>query len=138
MNIELYLLKSFFAFDFFQKHRDSFDVAFIKQNQPDLYRIFITIGLFHARFPSKSITSVEELEVFHQSQFPSTSKRGVEELGLLYKRLGAIITDEEIAVEYFEEHSKRTKAAKIAFLALEVAEGGKKTFDDLLDEAETL
>ena len=137
INIELYLLKAFFNSAFFQSHKDSFDVAFLKQNSPDIYRIFITISNFHEKFPSKSITSVEELEVFHQSQFPSTSKRGVEELGLLYKRLGAIVTDEDIAVEYFEEHSKRTKAAKIAFLGLEVAEG-KKTFDDLLGEAETL
>src|SRR3990167_7595567 len=136
-NLELYLLKSFFSYDFFMQHREGLDAAFLKQNSPEIYRIFITIGLFHERFPSKSITSVEELEVFHQSQFPSTSKRGVEELGLLYKRLGAIVTDEDIAVEYFEEHSKRTKAAKIAFLGLEVAEG-KKTFDDLLGEAETL
>ena len=137
MNIELYLLKSFFNYDFFQQHQDSLDVAFLKTNQVDLYRIFITIGLFHEQFPAKNIASTEELEVFHRSKFPATSNRGTEELAVLYQKLSAIKTDQEVALGYFVEHRKRTQAAKIAFLGLEVAEG-KKTFEDLLGGVEAL
>lgn len=136
-NIELYLLKLFFSFPFFQKHQDSFDAGFIKQHNPDLYRIFISIKLFHEKFPEKSISSVEELEVFHQAQFPTTSKRGTDDLSLLYKRLASISADEQVATDYFREHSKRTKASSIAFLGLEVAEG-KKTYEELIAATEGL
>lgn len=136
-NIELYLLKLFFSYSFFQKHQDSLDLSFVKQNHPDLYRIFITLKLFHEKFPEKNVSSVEELEVFHHSQFPPSNKRGNEELSLLYKRLDSIVPDEQVADEYFREHGKRTKAAKIAFLGLEVAEG-KRTFEELISGAESL
>lgn len=136
MNIELYLLKSFFNYDFFSQHRDSLDVAFLKQNSPDLYRVFLTIALFHETFPGQNC-SAADLEVFHQSQFPATSKRGSEELTLLYRKLDEIQADPGVATDYFVEHVKRNRASKLAFVGLEVAEG-KKPFDALLQEASTL
>ena len=136
-NLELYLLKSLFNYDFHQKYRDSLDVAFLKANHPELYRLYVTIGLFHERFPKKSITSVEELEVFYQSQFPATSARGREELHVLFGRLGHLVVSESVAINYFEEISKRNRASQIAFLGLEVAEG-KKTYDDLITATESL
>ena len=136
-NIELYLLKSLFDYSFHQKYRDSLDVPFLKANHPELYRLYVTIGLFHEKFPEKSITSVEELEVFYQSQFPATSQRGRDELHILFERLARLTTNESVAVEYFAEGRRRNNASRIAFLGLEVAEG-KKTYDELITASEGL
>src|SRR3990167_8614739 len=126
-NIELYILKLFFKYSFFQKYQDAFDTTFLKQNHKELYRIFVCLSLFHEKFPGKDVHSSEELELFFESQFPTHNQRGKDELQAIIRRLAGIEPDEAIADEYFREINKRTKAARIAFLGLEVAEG-KKTF----------
>lgn len=135
-NVDIYLLKLFFRHDMFVKYRDSFDVSFLKHNSPDLYRVFLTIQLFHEKFPAKSISSVQELEVFHESQFPSPhGRRG--ELSSLYKRLDDCSPDEQVASEYLGLQQRRNSASKIALLGLEVAEG-KKSYEELIKEAQSL
>lgn len=136
-NIELYLLKLFFSFDLFQKHRDSFDVGFLKQHNKELFLIYRSIELFHETFPAKSISSTEELEVWHESQFPTTSKSLKETLSYLYTKLSKIEPDPDVAGRYLEEYRRRTLASKTAFLALEVAEG-KKSFEELITEAQAI
>src|SRR3990167_6668228 len=107
-NVELYLLKSFFNYAF-----------------------------FHKTFPNKNISSSEELEVFHASQFPSFSKKSNEDISFICKRLEKLEVDQNVAASYFAEHNKRSKAAKLAILALEVSECSK-TYDDLIKEVATL
>ena len=136
-NIELYIIKLFFSYSCFQKYRNSFDTSFLKQNHKELYRIYVCLSLFHEKFPEKNVHSAEELELFYESQFPTVNHRGKDELQAICKRIASIEVDEAIAEEYFRECNKRVKAAKMAFLALEVADG-KKTYQELITEARAL
>lgn len=122
-NIELYIFKYLFKYNNYTKFSSFIEEKFLKDNSPELHRLFVAISEFHNRYPNKDITQLEELRVLYSTLFPSISKDGEEIVAKVFENLGAITVEEAIAREYIVSHINRVKATKISLKALDVADG---------------
>ena len=137
INIELYLLRYFFSASAYQKYASFVEKKFLKDNSPDIHRIFTSIGNWHSKFPNKDVSSVADFRVFHYTLFPPTSEKESEATENLLGKLGQMQPEEAIAQDFLIEHLRRSKAVGVSLLALDVSEG-RKPFSALLEGMEDL
>lgn len=135
MSIELYLLRWFYNYQAFKTYGDYLETRFLKDNSPEIHQIFTAISSFHAKYPEKGIDSTEELRVYFLTIFPQAAESGAYEV--LFAQIGKITPEPEIAQDFIREHQKRSEAAKLAMLALRVADGSKD-FQSLIEATSSL
>jgi KaiC/GvpD/RAD55 family RecA-like ATPase len=129
-NIELYLLKFLFLQKNFNEYSSFIERKFLKDNSPDIYRLFEAICLWHGKFPGKDISRLEEFAVFYSTVFPMKNQREEETLHSLLSRLASIEVEDSVAKDFLTTHIQRTRATEASLVALDVAEG-RKPFDAL-------
>lgn len=125
MNIELYLLKFLFSGKAFLQYGNFIEGKFLKDNSPDIYRLYQAIASWHSKYPDKDIQSLEEFGVFYSTLFSVTSQRDMETLSVLSSKLESIQVEEAVAKDFLVQHIQRSRATQTSLLALEVAEGRK-------------
>jgi hypothetical protein len=125
MNIELYIIKSFFTYSSFNEFKDYLDEEFLKANAKELYKLYQSIKLFHEQYPEKGIPSCDELRIFHFSLYPAASKKEEEALEPLLKKLQEVQPDLSIVRQYVDSHRERKTLTKLAIAALEASDGNK-------------
>ena len=86
--------------------------------------------MYHEHHPEKGLANVKDLEILFFSAYPATSEKDKIVFASLFEKLQAIEVNEDIIIEYLYDHQRRTQAAEIALLAIEVADG-KRPFPDL-------
>lgn len=126
MELYLYIVKLFLIKkSLYLKYKDVLDVEFIKTNFPEVLRLFSALELLHKSV--KEEFAVAELEACLLTAYPNADM-GIYEP--LLNRVQAASPDEAAIVGYLETLSERVAASKLAFLALDVAEG-KASYETL-------
>jgi replicative DNA helicase len=119
MELYLYIVKLFLIKkSLYLKYKDNLDVDFIKSNFPEVIRLFNALDLLHKS--AKEEFAVAELEACLLTAYPNADM-GIYEP--LLHRVAAANPDEAAIVGYLDTLRERVAASKIAFLALDVAEG---------------
>ena len=77
-NIILYILKYLYNYNNYIRFSSFIEDRFLKDNSPELHRLFVAISEFHSKYPTKNVTQPEELRVVYSILFPSVSKEGEE------------------------------------------------------------
>ena len=121
--MDLIIIRLFFSYKLFSTYYNSVDLEFIRNNSKQLEKLLIAVEEFHKKYPEKDISSSAELEVFFYSLYPGTGGKEREYMEPLFKKLSETTVNDEIAADFFREHRKRTQAAKLSLLGLQVAEG---------------
>ena len=137
MNIDLYLLKFLFLYKNFLKYSSFIEKKFLKDNAPELYKLFEALSLWHGKFPGKNVSSIEEFSIFYNTIFPTASQREEESLHSLLSKLNELQVEESVARDFLMSHIQRTRATEASLVALDVAEG-RKPFDALQSVLEAL
>jgi len=137
INIELYLLKWFYKHAAYSTFGGYVETKFLKDNNPEIFRIFTALGHFHTKYPETDVPSTEALRVLYYTLFPKVSEKDGEVTELLLSKIDKLSVEQPIAEDFITEHRRRSKATEISLLALHVAEG-RKPFQELLNSIEGL
>lgn len=137
MSVEIYLLRWFYSYQAFQKYGGYLEANFLKDNSPELHKIFTAIGQFHAKYPEKDISSTDELKLYFFTLFPPISEVGTRAVEGLLSKMEQLIPSPDVAQDFVREHQKRSEAAKLGLLAIKVAEGSTP-FSELLQASSKL
>ena len=86
--------------------------------------------MYHEHHPEKGLANVKDLEILFYASYPATTEKDKVVFTSIFEKLQAIEVNEDIIIEYLYDHQRRTQAAEIALLAIEVADG-KRPFPDL-------
>lgn len=120
------ILKAFLTYENYAKYSKALDYPFIKDNYPELYRLFRTLDIQYNEAPT-SLTPVE-LEAAFYKAYPGTDKK-------LYSGIFDLLQKEpELSKEKIDETCQAIKrhsdASKLGVLALEVA-AGRREYSEL-------
>ena len=125
MNKELYLIKLLFSYDLYLKYHKVINSNYIRETNKELGQIVQAIENFHETYPDKNITNVDSLELHFYTCFPATSKRDRDVYTVLLDKLRKLDVDSGLVESYVKGVQERSRATRIAILALEVSEGRK-------------
>ena len=130
-------MRWFYSYKAFQKYGGYLEEKFLRDNSPEIHRIFKALEHYHAKYPGQDVPTTAELRVFYQTIFPPTSEaqRSTEEV--LFTKLDLLTVQDEIAESFIREHQKRSEAAKVGLVAIEAA-NGSKSFLELLEATKRL
>jgi replicative DNA helicase len=122
----LALLKALLNWELFNKYGDDLDYQWIKENQPEVFRLFQTVRYLHEQVSNKTY-SVADVEIAFATLYPQSKATDFAPLFLQLRTLEVDTTNVESYLNTVRERSQATKLAKIA---LGVAEG-TQTAEDL-------
>ncbi len=71
INIELYLIKFLFSYSEFSKYGQFIETKFLKDNSPDIHRLFTCVSNWHKKYPEKNIVDIHEFVVYFYTLFPA-------------------------------------------------------------------
>lgn len=129
-------MKWFYSKEAFKKYSGYLEERFLKDNSPEIHRIFTCLKHFHEQY-QQDVGSTAELRVLYFTLFPSVSEAGTQAAELLFAKLEQLTVEVNIAQEFIREHQKRSKAAEVALLAVRVSEGST-AFSELLQASKEL
>lgn len=113
------ILKAFLKYENYSKYHEALDYIFIKDNFPELYRLFRTLDLTYAE--SSNNLSPIELEAAFIKAYPGIDKKSYSGIFEMLSR-EAELSPEKVD-ETLKAIQKHSQASKLGTLALEVAAG---------------
>lgn len=116
----LALLKFFLTPENYTKYGDALDYTFIKENQPETFRLFQTVRYLQDSQPKAY--SVDDVELAFATLYPQSK---ASDFAPLFAQLREIQVDTATAEGYLNSCRERANATQLAKLALGVAEGTK-------------
>lgn len=128
--MEYIIIKLLLSSEYYSKYFQYLDMSFYKDNNRDVYKVLLCVHLLQER--DLRDYSVEELEVFFHTQYPHLKPDDRVLQDALFRRVASASYDEILAAEYFEKQRHQSEAAKIALVALDVAQG-KKDWDTVIE-----
>lgn len=137
--MELYyqILVALLRNDLFDKYRGAVQVAFLRENAPDLLRLFLVLDELHKsyRVEGRDAFDASDLEAGCEILYPNSSNQLTK---LVDNVRGREPVDRPVLEEYLRVLKLRADASAIAYVALDVAEGRKKPDElhNLVDKLE--
>lgn len=117
--------------EYFTKYSKSVNLSYIKINYNNIYKLFNIINIYYNKYIDNNNINIDDLETCYVSNyFVKEPER--KDLSLLLKRIFEQEVDEAMALDYLEEHRKRSLAGQVAEVALDVQDGKSKV-EDLLE-----
>lgn len=116
----LALLKFFLQPENYLKYGNDLDYTFIKENQPETFRLFQIVRYLQDKKPASY--SVDDVELAFATLYPQSK---ASDFAPLFVQLREIQVDSETAEGYLLSARQRANATTLAKLALGVAEGTK-------------
>lgn len=118
MNLHLVVLKAFLVKDLYQKYSKYIDYKFIKENYPELYRLYNCLEqLHHAEREHKT---VNDLELVFATQYPRSNTA---DYTPIFRNLTEVEYDPAQMQDYLKQVATQAQAAHLARISLGVAEG---------------
>jgi KaiC/GvpD/RAD55 family RecA-like ATPase len=115
----------------FTKYGKSVKLDYIKYNYSNIFKLFNIINIYYNKYIDNNNITLEDLESCYVSNyFVKEAER--KDLVLLLHRIFDAEVNEELAIDYLEEHRKRSLAGRVAEVALDVQDG-KASVDSLLE-----
>ena len=123
LNLYLAILKAFLESTNYLKYNESIDYQAIKNESPELFRLFQCVKNLQQNPKDYSIT---DLEIAFATLYPASSK---DQYVPLLSSLTTLEVDGDLLVSYLENIERRSRALQIAKSALAFTEG-HKTFEE--------
>lgn len=121
MNLYYSLLKAFLNKDLYLRYKDYVDFNFIKENYPEVSKLFFCLQSLHEGGSDEK--SVDDLELALLTLYPATSQRDYQPI---FTRLRESTVESGQVKSYLEGIKQRSTATEIAKIALAVGEGTKE------------
>jgi replicative DNA helicase len=118
MNVYNNILKAFLKKDIFNSYNSNLNYNYIKENYPELNKLFHTIRLVQEKDPKDY--SLDDLELAFYSNYPQSKK---EIYSPIFEGLRSSTADESSVRGFLESAQQRERATGLARIALEFAEG---------------
>lgn len=128
MNLDLILLKVFLDRTQFNKYSKVIDLDFYKNNNKDLFKVFLTLFRFYEEHSDNC--SLDNLAVYYFTLYPLAKEDEKQYITTLIEKLGELEVDYELLQDYLDKHLQQRVATSVALKALEVSQG-KGSLDDL-------
>ncbi len=119
------LLQAFLNYETYSKHGDYLDYQWLKENQPETFRLFQTIRYLHKQVPGKTY-SIDDLELAFATLYPQSK---ASDFAPLFSQLRTLQVDSTNVESYLNMVRQRSQATTLAKIALGVAEGSKTQED---------
>lgn len=118
--MELYIdiIKLFLNKDIYTRYNHVIDRMFLKKNYPEILRMFNTLDILHKKEGSE--WTVTDLETVFYTEYPQIDR---EVYTSVFERLRSAAPKSDLVAEYLDSLAQRAEASKVAFVALDVAEG---------------
>ena len=129
MNLYINILKLLLNKDIYIKYYKYIDLSYLKNNYPELYKLFLVYPKLFDIFKGENASIVDLQAVFEQG-YPLADK---DLFGSLMGKIEAANADGAVICEYLSSLEARQMASNLAFVALDFAEG--KATQEKLDEA---
>jgi replicative DNA helicase len=138
MNINIILLKLFLNKDYFTKYSKIINLDYFKNNNKELFKIFLT--LFELHKTSEDSLTTNDLALAFYTNYPLTKDDERVIIDATLEQVDNVEVDEERALEYLNKHNIQTVSTQIAIKALEVSQGKAdiETVRELLDSLEVV
>ena len=123
------LLIAFLNYEVYLKYKDYVDFEFIKENYPELSKLFQCLPELHENSEATQYQrSIADLQVALATQYP---KYSIKDYTPIFKQLEELTVDTSKVETYLHGLHERSQASKVAGVALAVAEG-VRPYSDLL------
>jgi replicative DNA helicase len=132
MQLYLYILKLFLLKkELWLRYKDVVDREFLRNNYPELLRLFNALDRLHENH--QGVCGIADLGASFLVAYPASSLDAAEPL---LKEVEASVPNEASIEEYLSSLEQRVRASKLAFTALDVAEGkaGYEALEKVLSE----
>lgn len=133
METELILLKYILYNNIYNNYYKYINKNYIKDNNKELYKLYLTIEVMFKENPDKDFT-LDEFELTFYSMYPAASRPVYT---VIFNKLREINIDLDVIVSVLEEHKRKAIAHRVSEVAFDVAQG-IKTVEDLLSEVDQL
>ncbi len=117
----LALLKALLNWELFNKYGDYLDYQWLKENQPETFRLFQTARYLHEQVSNKNY-SVDDVELAFATLYPQSKTT---DFAPLFLQLRSIEVDATNVESHLNTLRQRSQATQLAKIALGVAEGTK-------------
>jgi hypothetical protein len=117
MDLYLNILKLLLIKDIYKKYKDVVDLNFLRSNYPELTKLFLCLEKLHTVVENPTVV---DLKAVFYGQYPNADK------AIFDRALSGVEegqADPASIEEFLRASANRSEASKLAFLALDVAEG---------------
>jgi replicative DNA helicase len=130
------LLKAFLDPQLYHKYKDVLDGPFIKENYPELFKLFQCLAELHSKTPNDKAFSIEDLEIALETYYPNSDRASYQPI---FRALQETTFAPNSIHQYLQQTKERKYASDLAHAALAVAEGREKwsAITQVIDNAET-
>lgn len=122
MNIDIILLKLMLNKSIYNKYNKIINLDFYKQNNKEIFRIFLSLSKLHASSEKEQLT-VGDLSVFFYTQYPLVKADEKVLIDTVFTKVADVFIDENLTTDYLNAHHEQTVATQIALAALDVTRG---------------
>lgn len=113
------ILKAFLQAEVYKKYNDLLDYHDLKENSPEIFRIFQCVRYLHREGTPKDY-SVDDLRLSFATLYPSTTP---DDFGPIFKQVEEQVVDNTQVLRYLDSVRMRISATSLARSALAIAEG---------------
>lgn len=128
MNLDLILLKVFLDRTQFNKYSKIVDLDFYKNNNKELFKVFLTLFKYYEEFQEDC--SLDKLALYYFTLYPLAKDDDKVYINTLLEKLEALEIDDNMVDTYLEKHLEQRVATEVAIKALDVSQG-KGSIEDL-------
>jgi replicative DNA helicase len=134
--INIILLNLLLNKDYFNKYHKIINLEYFKQNNKELFKLFLT--LFDLHKTSEASLTTQDLALGFYTNYPLTKDDERVIIDATLAQVDTVEVDEAKALDYLNKHNVQTVSTQIAIKALEVSQGKADigTVRELLDSLE--
>jgi replicative DNA helicase len=134
--INIILLKLLLSKDYFNKYHKIINLDYFRNNNKELFKIFLT--LFDLHKTSEASLTTQDLALGFYTNYPLTKDDERVIIDATLAQVDTVEVDEAKALDYLNKHNVQTVSTQIAIKALEVSQGKAEigTVRELLDSLE--
>jgi replicative DNA helicase len=129
LNIDLIILKLLLDTTLFNKYHKVINLDFYKNNNRDLFKIFLALFKFHESQPVNP--SLNDFILFFYTSYPLLKPEEKMITDTVFSQVEVLEVDQDLALDYLNKHHEQTVATSAAIKALEVSQG-KAPMSDLI------
>ena len=138
MNIDITLIKIMLNKSIYNKYNKIINLDFYKQNNKEVFKIFLSLSKLHASSP-KELLTVQDLAMFFYTQYPLVKSDEKVLIDTVFSKVDSVAIDDTLIANYLEAHHEQTVATQVALAALDVSRGigDMSTVRSLMDGLQT-
>lgn len=122
MNIDIQLIKLMLNKLLYNKYNNIINLEFYKNNNRELFKIFLTLSKLQALDGSEQYTA-QDLALYFYTQYPNVKAEEKVLLDIVFSQVDAVVLDDAMALDYLNAHHEQTVATQIAMEALNISRG---------------